>query len=94
MKTKIGTALLVMLMTGCGSLDYRPVAFVFDSKELEITNGTDRVYCGDKKIEGYYAIDGDDLNDIKTVLKHAKVPWHIKIVLDRLKKRAFLPPLN
>lgn len=91
---RTGIVLLVTLMTGCGNLKYRPVIFVFDHEKLEITNGKDRVYCGDESIKGYYAVDGDDLNDIKTVLKHAKVPWHIKIVLERLKKRGLLPSVN
>lgn len=79
-------AILTTLSSSCGNqTTYRPLLLAHDYKNMELVrpNKEGRIYCGDKEFNEYVSFHVDDLADIALVLKHAKVPWWVRQIIEK-----------
>lgn len=77
---------LTILSSSCGNqTTYRPLLLAHDYKNMELVRPkkAGRVYCGDKEFNEYVSFHVDDLADIALVLKHAKVPWWVRQIIEK-----------
>lgn len=84
---QIAMLLLIALTTSCGSSEttYRPVVYGHDYVAMEIIRPItfERVSCGDPDFNKYVSVSIDDLVKLATVLKNAKLPRHIRIIVEQ-----------
>ena len=81
--------LMILCVSSCGSsTKYRPEILGHDYKNLEIIKPKtyERVYCGDESFNKYASVSLKDLKKIALILKEAKIPWQVKVIVEELEK--------
>lgn len=81
--------LLTILLNSCGSVTtYRPSIYGHDYRSREIITPVthERISCGDKDFQKYVSINLKDLSKLAVILKNAKLPKKIRIVIENFKK--------
>lgn len=78
----------IFLISSCGSTTtYRPPIAAHDYKNMELVlKDHSRVYAGDKKFNEYASIHLDDLIKIAIIIKNAKLPKHIILIVEQYEK--------
>lgn len=77
--------LMILFVSACGSTtSYRPSIYGHDYKNMEIITPVtyQRISCGDPAFQRYVSVDLDDLRKLALVLKNAKVPKKVRILIE------------
>lgn len=89
MKTEmklLTTLTTFLILSSCGSrFKYRPVIYGHDYINQEIITPVTykRIRTNDKKFNEYASIKLDDLSKLALVLKYAKLPLKVRILVDK-----------
>lgn len=89
---KTGMKLLIfstILLSSCGSTtSYRPSIYGHDYINREIVKPVthERISCGENDFNRFVSIDLDDLRKLALVLKNAKVPRKVRILIEGFEK--------
>lgn len=81
--------LLLASMVSCGSkTKYRPSIYGHDYMNMEIIKPVtfDRVSCGDPDFNKYVSVSLDDLSKLALVLREAKVPRAVRVIIENFNK--------
>lgn len=81
--------LTILCVSGCGSnTTYRPMVYGHDYMRMALVEPVTfrRISCGDEEFQEYASVKVEDLVKIATVLKKAKVPKHIRVLVESLTK--------
>lgn len=85
--TKPLLILTILCISGCGSnTTYRPLVYGHDYMNMTIIEPKTfrRISCGDEEFNGYASVRVEDIAKLATVLKKAKLPRHIRILVEQL----------
>lgn len=77
--------LTILCVTSCGSpTTYRPDVYGHDYMNMTIIEPISkrRISCGDEEFNEYASVKLKDIVKIATVLKKAKLPRHIRILIE------------
>ena len=80
--------LLTILLSSCGSTTtYRPSIYGHDYITREIITPVThkRISCGDKDFNKYVSVNLSDLAKLAIILKNAKVPKKVRILVEGFK---------
>lgn len=90
---KLLIALTILLVSSCGSpTKYRPSIYGHDfvNREIVTPNTHVRISCGDRQFNKFVSVSLDDLAKLALVLKEAKVPKKVRILIEGFGKEVSL----
>jgi len=83
----------MILLNSCGSVTtYRPSIYGHDYAQREIITPEThvRISCGDQEFNKYVSVSLSDLSKLAIILKNAKVPKKVRILVEGFSKEVKL----
>lgn len=80
---------MTLCLTSCGSnTTYRPEILGHDYMRMELVKPKKqgRISCGDPQFEMYASVHLNDLKKLALILKKAKLPRHVRLLVEELNK--------
>ena len=86
---RLATLTTFLIVSSCGSLTkYRPSIYGHDYRNQEIITPVtfERISCGNPTFNEYASVKLDDLVKLALVLKYAKLPFKVRVLVDGFTK--------
>lgn len=81
--------LTILFVSSCGSpTTYRPWIHGHSTKDqaIIVPQTKERIYCSEDRFQEYVSVSIQDLQALALILKHAKVPKKVRIIIERFNK--------